>query len=50
MNNVDTNPAKDFSDPISLISLLGFFLHSHFSAARALSLPGWGMPSPALFS
>ena len=31
MNNVDTNPAKDFSDPISLISLLGFFLLSHFS-------------------
>jgi membrane protease YdiL (CAAX protease family) len=31
MNNVDTSPAKDFSDPISLISLLGFFLLSHFS-------------------
>lgn len=31
MNNVDTNPAKDFPGVISLISFLGFFLLSHFS-------------------
>ncbi len=31
MNNVDTNPAKDFPGVISLIGFLGFFLLSHFS-------------------